>query len=43
VRRWDSPGGAVEGRVLGLDDEGRLLLETAGGVVACASGELVEA
>jgi BirA family transcriptional regulator, biotin operon repressor / biotin---[acetyl-CoA-carboxylase] ligase len=39
VRQWSSPSERVEGRVVGLDDEGRLLLDTARGRVACASGE----
>ena len=39
VRQWASPGERIEGRVVGLDDEGRLLLDTAAGRVACASGE----
>ena len=39
VRTWESPGGAVTGRVLGLDDAGRLLLDGPGGVIACETGE----
>lgn len=39
IRTWQTAGGAVTGRVLGLDDRGRLLLESASGVIACESGE----
>jgi len=34
-------GEPVVGRQVGLDDEGRLLVETAAGVRACAAGEIV--
>lgn len=40
VRRWRSPRGDVTGRVLGIDDDGRLLLEGDEGVIACDAGEL---
>lgn len=40
VQVWGSPRGVVTGRVLGLDGVGRLLLETADGIIACESGEL---
>jgi BirA family biotin operon repressor/biotin-[acetyl-CoA-carboxylase] ligase len=40
VRTWLSPAGSVAGRVLGLDDAGRLLLDGPNGVIACDTGEL---
>jgi BirA family transcriptional regulator, biotin operon repressor / biotin---[acetyl-CoA-carboxylase] ligase len=40
VRTWQSAGGDATGRVLGLDDAGRLLLEGPAGVTACETGEL---
>jgi len=33
-------GEAIRGRQVGLDDDGRLLLETDKGVIACAAGEV---
>jgi BirA family biotin operon repressor/biotin-[acetyl-CoA-carboxylase] ligase len=41
IRTWDSPTGRVSGRVLGIDDAGRLLLSGPAGKVACAAGELL--
>jgi BirA family transcriptional regulator, biotin operon repressor / biotin---[acetyl-CoA-carboxylase] ligase len=43
VRQWTSPGSQIEGRVVGLDDEGRLVLDTPAGRVAWASGEFAAA
>ncbi len=40
IRRWRSPRGDVTGRVLGIDDDGRLLLEGDAGVIVCDAGEL---
>jgi BirA family biotin operon repressor/biotin-[acetyl-CoA-carboxylase] ligase len=42
VRRWSSPRGEVAGRVRGVDEAGRLMLETQLGVVACDVGEILE-
>jgi BirA family biotin operon repressor/biotin-[acetyl-CoA-carboxylase] ligase len=39
VRSWAGPGGKVQGRVAGLDDSGRLLLDTTAGRIACDTGE----
>ena len=39
MRTWSSPGGPVEGRVAGIDDRGRLLLDTTAGRVAYETGE----
>ena len=39
-RRWSSPRGEVAGRVAGVDDFGRLMLETDSGPIACDAGEL---
>jgi BirA family transcriptional regulator, biotin operon repressor / biotin---[acetyl-CoA-carboxylase] ligase len=39
VREWASPSERLKGRVVGIDDQGRLLLDTPAGRVACASGE----
>jgi BirA family biotin operon repressor/biotin-[acetyl-CoA-carboxylase] ligase len=39
VRRWTSPTGSMEGRVVGIDDQGRLVLDTPEGRVSCTSGE----
>ena len=39
VRSWQSPRGEVTGRVLGIDDAGRLLLEVDGQTQACDVGE----
>jgi BirA family transcriptional regulator, biotin operon repressor / biotin---[acetyl-CoA-carboxylase] ligase len=39
VRSWQSPRGEIAGRVLGIDDFGRLLLETNAGVQAYDVGE----
>jgi BirA family biotin operon repressor/biotin-[acetyl-CoA-carboxylase] ligase len=41
LRRWTGTHGVVEGRVAGIDDAGRLLLDCASGRVACDTGELV--
>jgi hypothetical protein len=41
VRRWAVAGGSVTGCVRGVDDAGRLLLDTGAGVAAYASGELL--
>lgn len=38
-RAWQSPKGEVSGKVLGVDDAGRLLLEVDGQVRACDVGE----
>jgi BirA family biotin operon repressor/biotin-[acetyl-CoA-carboxylase] ligase len=38
-RSWQSPQGEVTGKVLGIDDMGRLLLEVDGQVRACEVGE----
>ena len=40
-RRWSSPRGEVVGRVSGIDDSGRLILETDSGPIVCDAGELV--
>jgi BirA family biotin operon repressor/biotin-[acetyl-CoA-carboxylase] ligase len=40
TKTWSSPRGAVSGRILGLDERGRLLLQTENGVKACDAGEL---
>ena len=39
TRSWSTPGGVVAGRVIGLDDAGRLLLDVDGATVACEAGE----
>jgi BirA family biotin operon repressor/biotin-[acetyl-CoA-carboxylase] ligase len=39
-RTWLSPRGAVVGRVLGVDDEGRLMIDDGREVVHCDAGEL---
>lgn len=39
-RKWLSPRGEVSGRIVGVDDDGRLLLESAGQILACDAGEL---
>ncbi len=39
-RTWVSPRGEVKGYIVGIDDEGRLLLDSNGRVIACDSGEL---
>jgi BirA family biotin operon repressor/biotin-[acetyl-CoA-carboxylase] ligase len=39
LQRWNAPHEAISGRVTGLDDRGRLLLETDQGEVACEVGE----
>jgi BirA family biotin operon repressor/biotin-[acetyl-CoA-carboxylase] ligase len=41
VRRWAVAGGSVTGCVRGVDDAGRLLLDTGAGVAPYASGELL--
>jgi BirA family biotin operon repressor/biotin-[acetyl-CoA-carboxylase] ligase len=43
VRQWASASECVEGRVAGIDDQGRLLLETPAGRIACSSGEFAAA
>jgi BirA family biotin operon repressor/biotin-[acetyl-CoA-carboxylase] ligase len=40
TKTWSSPSGAITGRLLGLDEHGRLLLQTERGVKACDAGEL---
>jgi BirA family biotin operon repressor/biotin-[acetyl-CoA-carboxylase] ligase len=40
VRTWAAPTGPVRGRILGVDDDGRLLLEGPSGTLACETGEL---
>jgi BirA family biotin operon repressor/biotin-[acetyl-CoA-carboxylase] ligase len=40
LKTWSSPRGAITGRILGLDERGRLLLQTEHGVTACDVGEL---
>ncbi len=40
VRTWLLPTGPIAGRVLGIDDEGRLLLDGPRGIIACDTGEL---
>jgi BirA family biotin operon repressor/biotin-[acetyl-CoA-carboxylase] ligase len=37
---WRSPQGAISGRVLGIDDEGRLMIDDGRKVVICDAGEL---
>lgn len=37
----DTPGGRLEGRALDLDERGSLVVETAGGLIAVSSGEVV--
>jgi BirA family biotin operon repressor/biotin-[acetyl-CoA-carboxylase] ligase len=39
-RSWLSPRGVVVGRVLGIDDEGRLMIDDGREVVYCDAGEL---
>jgi biotin-(acetyl-CoA carboxylase) ligase len=39
-RTWVSPREEVNGHIVGIDDEGRLLLDNDGRVIACDSGEL---
>jgi BirA family transcriptional regulator, biotin operon repressor / biotin---[acetyl-CoA-carboxylase] ligase len=39
-RTWSSPRGEVAGRIVGIDDEGRLLLHDGEVVIACDAGEL---
>jgi BirA family biotin operon repressor/biotin-[acetyl-CoA-carboxylase] ligase len=39
TRPWSTPNGVVTGRVIGLDDAGRLLLDIDGATVACEAGE----
>lgn len=39
-RTWLSSRGEVSGRIAGIDDEGRLLLDDGHGVLACDAGEL---
>jgi BirA family biotin operon repressor/biotin-[acetyl-CoA-carboxylase] ligase len=43
VRTWSSPRGEITGRVLGVDDAGRLLLESNGQITACDVGEFTPA
>jgi BirA family biotin operon repressor/biotin-[acetyl-CoA-carboxylase] ligase len=40
LKIWSSPRGALTGRILGLDERGRLLLQTEHGLTACDVGEL---
>jgi BirA family biotin operon repressor/biotin-[acetyl-CoA-carboxylase] ligase len=39
VKAWKSSNGLIEGRVVGIDDAGRLLLDCPTGQVACEVGE----
>ena len=39
-RTWSSPRGDVAGRIAGVDDDGRLLLDDGNGLIACDAGEL---
>lgn len=39
-RTHRSPRGEITGRIVGIDDAGRLLLQTTDGLVACDAGEL---
>ena len=39
-RTWLSPRGEISGRIVGIDDDGRLLLDDGHGVLACDAGEL---
>lgn len=39
-RTWLSPRGEISGRIIGIDDDGRLLLDGESGVIACDAGEL---
>jgi BirA family biotin operon repressor/biotin-[acetyl-CoA-carboxylase] ligase len=41
VRSFSSPKGIVTGRMIGIDDEGRLLLESEGREIKCDLGEWV--
>jgi BirA family biotin operon repressor/biotin-[acetyl-CoA-carboxylase] ligase len=43
VRTWTGPAGEATGRVLGLDDAGRLLLESNAGAMTCETGEFAAA
>jgi BirA family biotin operon repressor/biotin-[acetyl-CoA-carboxylase] ligase len=43
MRSWTGPNGPVQGRVAGLDDTGRLLLDTPTGRIACDTGEFANA
>jgi len=40
LKTWTSPRAMVTGRILGIDDFGRLMLQTEHGVEACDVGEL---
>jgi BirA family biotin operon repressor/biotin-[acetyl-CoA-carboxylase] ligase len=40
IQMMHEGGGAIRGRQAGLDHDGRLLLETDEGIVACAAGEI---
>jgi BirA family biotin operon repressor/biotin-[acetyl-CoA-carboxylase] ligase len=42
MRTWSSPTGLIQGRVAGIDDAGRLLLDTPSGRVAYETGEFAE-
>jgi BirA family transcriptional regulator, biotin operon repressor / biotin---[acetyl-CoA-carboxylase] ligase len=42
-RLWSTAAGTIEGRVAGIDDAGRLLLDTATGRIACETGEFAAA
>lgn len=39
-RRWLMPRGETSGRILGVDDDGRLLLDADGQILACEVGEI---
>jgi BirA family biotin operon repressor/biotin-[acetyl-CoA-carboxylase] ligase len=39
-RTWLSPRGEIGGRIVGIDDDGRLLLDDGDGILACDAGEL---
>jgi BirA family biotin operon repressor/biotin-[acetyl-CoA-carboxylase] ligase len=39
-RTWLSPREEISGRIVGIDDEGRLLLETSHGMTVCDAGEV---
>jgi BirA family biotin operon repressor/biotin-[acetyl-CoA-carboxylase] ligase len=39
-RTWLSPRGEISGRIVGIDDDGRLLLDDGHGILACDAGEL---
>lgn len=39
-RKWLSPRGEISGHIVGIDDDGRLLLDDGHGILACDAGEL---